>query len=154
MKRCLAVLPLICVMTGAALAQTAVTPDKDLPKSGQLSSTFVTGRASSSVPEPFGFDELNRTEQSPITGSVSRGKPGFWELKIFNNSKDATYSVDVEVRQLDESLRVVKRDYYSSILPPNSSKTQSITDGMNTKGAELELTKYTNLTAKKNAVKK
>ena len=155
MKRFLAVLVLMLTMSGSLFAQPKVVPDEDLPKSGNLSSTFLTGRAKSTVPEPFGFDELNRDAQSPITGSVSRAtKPGFWELKVFNNSKEATYSVDVEVRQLDESLRVVKRDYFTYTLPPNSSKSQMITDGVNTKGAELQLTKYTNLSAKKNVAKR
>lgn len=155
MKRFLAALVLTLTMSSSLFAQPKVVSDEDLPKSGNLSSTFLTGKAKSTVPEPFGFDELNRDAQSPITGSVSRAKrPGFWELKVFNNSKKATYSVDVEVRQLDESLRVVKRDYFTYTLPPNGSKSQLITDGVNTKGAELELTKYTNLSAKKNVAKR
>lgn len=154
MKRIYRALVLAVLLSSNAVAQTAVTPDEDLPKRGNLSSTFLTGKAKSTVPEPFGFDELKRDEQSPITGSVSRGKPGFWELKVFNNSKEATYSVDVEVRQLDDSLRVVKRDSFTYTLPPNGSKSQMITDGLNTKGAELELTKYTNLSAKKKATEK
>jgi hypothetical protein len=149
MNRFLVAITLTVAMSVTSIAQSRVVPDKDLPKSGNLSSTFLTGKANSTVPVPFGFDELNRDSQSPITGSVSRGKPGFWELKVFNNSKEATYSVDVEVRQLDESLRVVKRDYFTYTLPPNGSKSQMITDGVNTKGAELELRKFTNLSAKK-----
>lgn len=150
MKRFLVALSFTLAMSGYSFAQSKVVPDEDLPKSGNLSSTFLTGKAKSTVPEPFGFDELNRDAQSPITGSVSRAKkPGFWELKVFNNSKEASYSVDVQVRQLDESLRVVKRDYFTYTLPPSGSRSQMITDSGNTKGAELELTKYTNLTAKK-----
>ena len=149
MNRFLVAIALTFTMTVTSIAQSRVVPDEDLPKSGNLSSTFLTGKAKSTVPEPFGFDELNRDLQSPITGSVSRGKPGFWELKVFNNSKETSYSVDVEVRQLDESLSVVKRDYFTYTLPPNGSKRQMITDGVNTKGAELELTKFTNLSVKK-----
>jgi len=150
MKRFRLAIVLTLMVVGHAVAETKVTPDEDLPKSGNLSSTFLTGHAVSTVPEPFGFDELNRDAQSPITGSVSRAKkPGFWELKVFNNSKETTYSVDVEVRQLDVALTVVKRDYFTYTLAPDSSKNQMIIDRGNTKGAELELTKFTNLTVKK-----
>ena len=155
MKRfCLGAVLTLAVV-GHTVAETKVTPDEDLPKSGTLSSTFLTGNSVSTVPEPFGFDELNRDAQSPITGSVSRAKkPGFWELKVFNNSKEASYSVNVEVRQLDEALRVVKRDYFTYTLAPNTSKSEMIIDRGNTKGAELELTKYTNLSAKKKVASK
>lgn len=140
-------LVMIVGMVSTSSAQTV--PDKNLPKSGSLSSTFVTGQRVGSVPEPFGFDELNRNEESPITGSVSRMKAGEWQLKVFNNSRDDAYSVDVEVRQLNEALGVVKRDYFSYTLPPQGSKAQTISAAAGVKGAELNLSRWRNLTAKK-----
>ena len=139
---------LISFGTGATVSAQTV-PDKTLPRKGSLASTFVTGKSVSTAPEPFGFDELNRKEESPITGSVSRGKPGEWQLKVFNNSKEDTYSVDVEVFQLNEGLAVVKRDYFSYTIPPQGSKGQSLAEASGVKGAELNLSKWKNLTAKK-----
>lgn len=133
----------------ARVAVAEVTPDKDLPKRGNLSTTFNTGRAASSAPEPFGFDELRRDEVSPLSGSISKVKEGHLEMKVFNNSKTDTYSVNVEARQLDENLRVVKRDFFTYTLSPQSSKQQMLTAATGVKGAELNLDKYTNLTARR-----
>jgi hypothetical protein len=71
------------------------------------------------------------------------------ELKVFNNSKTDTYSVNVEALQLNESLSVVKRDVFSYILPPNGFKQQTLIAAPGAKGAELNLEKYTNLTERK-----
>lgn len=140
----------LLIAVGTVSTSSAQTvPDKNLPKKGALASTFVTGRSVATAPEPFGFDELNRNEESPISGSVSRGKPGEWQLKVFNNSKEDTYSVDVEVSQLNEALVVVKRDYFSYSIPPQGSKAQNISEASGVKGAQMNLTKWRNLTARK-----
>ncbi len=139
----------VCVFGVVSTLSAETVPDKNLPKEGSLASTFVTGRSVASAPEPFGFDELNRNERSPITGSVSRLKPGEWQLKVFNNSQKDTYAVDVEVLQLNEALSVVKRDFFSYTIPPQGSKAQSISEASGVKGAEMSLTKWRNLTSKK-----
>ena len=133
----------------ARVAVAQVTQDKDLPRRGNLSTTFNTGRAASSAPEPFGFDELRRDEVSPLSGSISKVKDGHLEMKVFNNSKTDTYSVNVEALQLDENLRVVKRDSFTYTLSPQSSKQQSLTAATGVKGAELNLDKYINLTTRR-----
>lgn len=140
---------LVCAFGAVSSLSAQTVPDKKLPQRGSLSSSFVTGRSVTTAPEPFGFDELNRDEESPITGSVSRVRPGQWELKVFNNSEKDTYAVDVEVFQLNDSLAVVKRDYFSYTLSPKSSKAQDIAEASGVKGAEMNLTRWTNLTAKK-----
>lgn len=143
---------LACAFGVASISSAETVPDKKLPKQGSLASTFVTGRSVTTSPEPFGFDELNRNEKSPITGSVSRLKPGEWQLKVFNNSQQDTYAVDVQVLQLNDALVVVKRDFFSYTLPPQGSKSQSISEASGVKGAEMSLTKWRNLTSKKKAV--
>ena len=140
--------PFVCaVRRFPALAQ--VRQDKDLPQSGTLSTTVQTGRAANVAPGPFGFEELGKSEVSPITGSVSRAKPGEWVVKVFNNSPSDTYSVDVEVLQRNDREVVVKRDAFSYTLKPNSSKEQPVSEGVGVRGAELKLSKYSNLTAKR-----
>ncbi len=141
----------VCAVGVVSTTMAETVPDKKLPKEGSLASTFVTGRSVASAPEPFGFDELNRNEKSPITGSVSRVRPGEWQLKVFNNSREDTYAVDVEVLQLNDALAVVKRDFFSYTIPPQGSKAQSISEGSGVKGAEMSLTKWRNLTSKKKA---
>lgn len=149
---CSIALALAVGVASKAWAQTV--SDKKLPKTGSLSSTFVTGSSVNVAPEPFGSDNPMGDEQSPITGSVSRVKPGEWQLKVFNNSKDDTYAVDVEVSQFNESFTSVKRDYFSYTIPPQGSKVQSISEGLGVKGAQLNLSKWRNLTSKKKAAAK
>jgi hypothetical protein len=140
----------VCVvLTSARVSLAEVTPDKDLPKRGNLSTTFNTGRAVSTAPEPFGFDELRRDAVSPLSGSISKVKEGHLELKVFNNSSTDTYSVHVEALQLNENLSVVKRDVFTYTLPPNGSKQQSLVAAPGVKGAELNLDRYTNLTERR-----
>ena len=136
-------------LTFARVSIAQVTPDKDLPKRGNLSTTFNTGRSVSAAPEPFGFDELRRDEVSPLSGSISKVKDGHLDLKVFNNSTTDTYSVNVEALQLNENLTVVKRDVFTYTLPPGGSKQQTLTAAPGVKGAELNLDRYTNLTERR-----
>jgi hypothetical protein len=140
---------LACALGAVSPLSAQTVPDKKLPRTGSLSSSFVTGRSVTTAPEPFGFDELNRYEESPITGSVSRVRPGQWQLKVFNNSEKDTYAVDVEVFQLNDGLAVVKRDFFSYTIPAKGSKTQDIAEASGVKGAEMNLTRWRNLTSKK-----
>ena len=149
MDRIIRALAVCVVLTLARVAYAEVTPDKDLPKRGNLSTTFNTGRAVSAAPEPFGFDELRRDEVSPLSGSISKVKEGHLDMKVFNNSKTDTYSVNVEALQLNENLDVVKRDVFTYTLPPNSSKQQTLVAAPGVKGAELNLDRYTNLTERR-----
>ncbi|MEY4668464.1 MAG: hypothetical protein RL518_1163 [Pseudomonadota bacterium] len=149
MNRIIGAIAVSLVVTLCRVSVAQVKSDKELPKSGNLSTTFNTGRAASTAPEPFGFDELRRDEVSPLTGSISRINPGEWQIRVFNNSKSDTYSVNVEALQLNESLRVVKRDVFTYTLSPNSSKQQSVTAAPGVKGAELNLDRFTNLTARR-----
>ncbi|MEN9846915.1 MAG: hypothetical protein RIS36_2062 [Pseudomonadota bacterium] len=149
MDRIIRALVMCVALISSRVSFAEVTPDKDLPRSGNLSSTFNTGRAVSTAPEPFGFDELRRGEVSPLSGSISKVREGHLELKVFNNSTTDTYSVNVEARQLDENLRVVKRDLFSYTIHPQGSKRQTIVAAPGVKGAELNLDRYSNLTERK-----
>ena len=149
MDRIIRAIAVCVVLTVSRVSHAEVTPDKELPKRGNLSTTFNTGRSVSAAPEPFGFDELRRDEVSPLSGSISKVKEGHLELRVFNNSKTDTYSVNVEALQLNENLTVVKRDVFTYTLPPNGSKQQTLVAAPGVKGAELNLDRYTNLTERK-----
>lgn len=150
MHRCLygVVVGLLC-MVSLQGAHGEVKKDADLPKRGSLSSILQTGQNPSSVPEPFGFDELNREESSPLAGSVSRIGDGKFSVKVFNNSPKDTYSVDVEVLQRNRHGSVVRRDAFSYTIPPKSTKGQNVPEGLAVVAADLNLTKYRNLSAKR-----
>ena len=123
-----------------------VRKDKDLPKSGSLSSTRMTGQVSNAVPEPFGVVDPSGREVSPITGSVSRVDNDTWIMKVFNNSSTETYTVDVEVLQRDERGSVVKRDAYSYTLQPKATTSREVSSALHVRAADLNLTKYRNVT--------
>jgi len=145
----------VAVVCGSVCTVSAQTvPDKNLPKRGSLSTNYTTGRTVNTSPEPFGFDELKRDEESPIAGSVSRVKEGELELKVFNNSKEDAYSVDVEVLQMDENFAVLKRDYFSYTIPAQGSKVQKVTGVSGVKGSQMNLLRWKNLTAKKRVAAK
>ncbi len=126
-----------------------VRKDKDLPKSGTLSSTSQSGQAVTVVSEPFGFDDNNAGAVSPITGSVSREGRSGWRTKVFNNSTTDSYSVRVEVLQRNDRRTVVRRDAYTYTIPPKSVKTELVPEGVGVRGAELNLSEYKNLTAQR-----
>jgi hypothetical protein len=84
-----------------------------------------------------------------LGGSISKLKPGQWELRVFNNSETDTYSVNVEALQRSDNLQIVKRDSFTYTLPPRSSKRQLLIGAPGVKGAELNLTSYTNLSARR-----
>jgi hypothetical protein len=129
-----------------SFATAEVRKDKDLPKSGSLSSTRMTGQVSNAVPEPFGVVDPSGKEISPITGSVSRINNDTWQMKVYNNSKVDSYSVDIEVIQRDDGGRVVKKDAYTYNLKPQSNNGRQISSGLNARQAELNLVKYKNVT--------
>lgn len=126
-----------------------VKKDKDLPSSGVLSSTTQGGSAVNNVAEPFGGEDPSGRAVSPITGSVVKGAGERWRVKVFNNSETDTYSVDVEVNQLNGNKALVKRDAFTFVLKPKGSKDTTVGSGVGTKTAQLALTSYTNLTARK-----
>jgi hypothetical protein len=132
-----------------SVAHAEVKKDKDLPSRGVLSSTTQGGLAVNNVAEPFGGEDPSGREVSPITGSVVKAAGDRWRLKVFNNSDANTYSVDVEVVQLNSTRALVKRDAFTYVLKPKASKEQTVVSGVGTKTAQLVLTSYTNLTARK-----
>lgn len=139
----------LCVSSLLPVALAEVKKDKDLPATGVLSSTTQGGFAVNNVAEPFGGEDPSGRSVSPITGSVVRGPGDRWFLKVFNNSEADTYSVDVEVIQLNANRAVVKRDAFTYTLKPGSSKEGSVGSGVGTKSAQLTLSGYHNLTARK-----
>lgn len=145
------VLTLVLFLSGASISGVVaeVKKDKELPSRGVLSSTTQGGFAVNNVAEPFGGEDPSGRSVSPITGSVVKGPGDRWILKVFNNSETDTYSVDVEVIQLNGNRALVRRDAFTYLLKPGTSKEGSVSSGVGTKTAQLTLSSYHNLTARK-----
>lgn len=148
MVRQLLALATIASLGVASVVQAEVKKDKELPRSGVLSSTTQGGLAVNNVPEPFGGEDPSGREVSPITGSVVKASGERWRLKVTNNSETDTYTVDVEVVQLNGNRAVVKRDAFTYTLKPKSSKEGSVGSGVGTMTAQLKLSSYHNLTVR------
>jgi hypothetical protein len=132
---------LVCL---ASSASAQLTDPRELPKSGNLSTSLKTGSASAGVPEPFGGDDISGERLAPITGSVSRASKDNWTMKVFNNTKDE-YSVDLDVIQVDTSGKQVKFDSYSYRLKPGESQQEQISAGIDARDAMLNLRNWRNL---------
>lgn len=138
----------VCVMLSASLAYAAPdAPKKELPRSGTLSGTSVSGTGGKSVDAPWGSEDVINGG-APISGSVSKVSERQWNMRIFNNSED-TYSVDLEVAQLNERNTKVKSDHYSYTLRPKQTAERSISAYSNTKQCTLNLLSWKNLTEHK-----
>ena len=142
----LTILALIALLPICAMAQ--LVDPKDLPTSGNLSTSIKSGAAEAENPQPFGGEDVSGDIVAPITGSVSRLSRDTWIMKVFNNTKDE-YSVDVDVIQLNTSGSTVKTDSFSYRLKPGESEEESISTGLGARDAELNLRRWRNLSAER-----
>ncbi len=138
---------LLGFMRPGECATPEIVSDKELPKTGNLSTSSISGAASATFPDPFGAVDPSGKEESPITGSVSRLTADEWVMKVFNNSKNA-YSVIVDVVQRDDRGSEVRRDSYTYMLKPESSEQRKVPAGVGAKEAELNLRNWKDLTKK------
>ncbi len=145
---------LIIPMHTALCVAPEVESDKDLPRSGSLATSSVSGAASAAIPDPFGALDPSGHQISPITGSVSRVSADKWVVRVFNNSKDS-YAVTVDVIQRAGRPgnggygalggNEVRRDSFSFTLKPESSSERVVPAGVGSKEAELNLRSWKNL---------
>ena len=140
---------LLCFSVSRAEADSK-EKGKDLPKSGNLSTSFISGAASSSVPDPFGGVDIGDEGSAPITGSVSRIDADTWRMRVFNNSQDV-YSVNLGVAQRDDRGATLKTDNFSYTLKPGSSAEETIQSASGALEAALDLRSYRKLTTSKPA---
>jgi len=134
------------VLSGAPLPSFGadeIEPEKDLPKSGVLSSTSVGGYGTRKVDEPWGFDDSGR-ETAPITGSVSR-EGARWVARIFNNHPENTYSADVQVNLYNRAGTKVQSGAFSLTKKPGQSVERTVSGPSNVESATVELKGWKNL---------
>jgi hypothetical protein len=148
--RRLASLLIVAVLCAVSSGAFAAPKEKELPKSGNLSTSVMSGAATTEVPDPFGGVDLGDAESAPITGSVSRIDEDTWRMRVFNNSQDV-YSVNLGVQQRDDTGRVIKTDNFSYTLKGGASAEQSITSASGAFEAALDLRSYRKLTKTKAA---
>lgn len=153
MRRFLSIVVALLVFTAASAAVANPKESdkkKELPKSGNLSTSINSGSVSSSVPDPFGGIEIGEGEGSPISGSISRLDEDTWQMRVFNNSQD-TYSVNLGVKQRDEDGRTLKSDSFSYTLKPGSSAERPIQAASGSREADLDLRSYSKIKKQKAA---
>ena len=140
---CLSIFLNLC--TASLFAQDSalkakVDPNKGLPKSGTLSSTYNAGFQAKSV------DVWSRKGESieaaaPLSGSVSKGSASQWKMKIYNNSDDS-FDANVRVRQTNAKGLAIKTDSFSYRLKPKSSNERSISAVAGSVDAQLDLVSW------------
>jgi len=135
------------VLTQFAFADEAKkeSKNKQLPKSGMLAVSSISGAGSTVVGDVFGGEDIFGAELPPITGSVSRQGEESWRFSVNNNSRDR-YSVNVDFVQKDDNDGRIAFSSYSYTLRPGESYGQDVSAGLGTSKAELTLRSYRNLT--------
>ncbi|MCB0354881.1 MAG: hypothetical protein KDD64_15210 [Bdellovibrionales bacterium] len=126
-------------------------PKRDLPKSGVLSGGYIGGFEGASIEGPAGFEDkdIYSEERAPITGSVSKQDSNYWNMKIFNNDEDDTYSVNLSVEQVDKRNSKIRSDNFSYTLKPQESQSRLIRSRPNTANMILKLSSWKRLGGKK-----
>lgn len=111
-------------------------PDKGLPRSGVLSSTYSSRFESHSV-GIWGKKNAAVDAKPPVSGSVSKISDR-WVMRVFNNSTDA-FDVDVRLKQTNSQHKLLRSDNYSLRLKPEESAERSVVALAGSSDAELEL---------------
>ncbi len=135
----------LLLITGTCSSELLAQKERELPKTGTLSGTYMGGNEGVAVPGQWGEKDILSDKQPPITGSVSQRNREEWIMKVFNNTID-DYSVGVKVIQFDKRGNKTKSDNFSYRLKAGESKERSIRARSNTETAELELTNWKQLT--------
>lgn len=146
--RRLASLLIVAVLCATSSRALGAPKEKELPKSGNLSTSVMSGAATTEVPDPFGGIDIDDAEAAPITGSVSRIDEDTWRMRVFNNSQDV-YSVNLGVQQRDDTGRVIKTDNFSYTLKGGTSAERSIQSASGAFEAALDLRSYRKLSKPK-----
>ena len=153
MNRVIAAFISTCVVIATSSfghADTAKPKNTPLPKRGTLSVSGGGGGQDYSIPGEWGGSDASTGDAPPVSGSVSRINKETWQVRMFNNSKDA-YSANVAVIQTDDAFKQVKSDYFSVTLKPGEKDTRTFPAGAGSKSAELKLQGWKNLTPHKPA---
>lgn len=140
---------MVCVVGNEAIAVPHATPravDGKLPSSGELSRSINSGDPARRVPDTFGGIDVLGNEQRALSGSVSRVDQEYWNVRVFNNSAEDTFSVNVGVKQFNDTGGVLKTDYFSYLLKPHASTEQMVQAAPGASEASLELRNYRKLT--------
>ncbi len=131
----------VSAQTGTSEAK-APTPTP-LPQSGVLSRSSTFGYNTKIVEGAWG-SESDASSKPPITGSISKVSDREWVAKLFNNSED-TYTVSVEVKQMNAAGKRERSDSFSARLGPNENTERTLGATARTVDAELELRNWKNI---------
>lgn len=122
-------------------AEAAPKKQKDLPRSGSLSSSISGIHDSRAIPGPWGGVDVKGETASPITGSVSKISANKWQMRVFNNSEDS-YSVSLAVHQYNRVGTKIKSDSFSYSLRPGASAERTLSSLAETEQCTLDLVNW------------
>jgi len=137
---------LLLASTAFAENKTGTPEARELPKSGLLATSSISGASSTIIGDTFGGEDLFGKELPPVTGSVSRRDDSTWTMSVSNNSQDR-YFLNLDFIQKNEAGSSVKFGSYSYLLKPGQTERQSVQAGTNASRAELHLRSYRRIPA-------
>ena len=136
-----------CLASSLVQAETKEEKEKELPPSGTLSSSSSAGYGGHAVDAPWGADVISGG--APVSGSISRLGGNKWVMKVFNNSEEDKYSVDLKIVQTNNRGKQVKSDYYTYTLGPKKSAERTIRVNNSTQNCSLQLQSWKKIGGKK-----
>ncbi len=136
---------LIIVLTVPVVALAADQEEEEdtLPSSGIIASSQSIGNQGAAVDNPY-----SGVDKSAVSGSVSRMGADKLKASLFNNSKEGKFAINAVVEQVNDSGRVVKKDYLNAVLNPGGtiSRTFNFREGTQPR---LRIASLRDLTPKK-----
>lgn len=112
----------LVLLSGAFLSavNAQVTKEENLPQKGVLAEKLSSASYSAALPMPFGGLDPFGEKTSPITGGISE-RDGSWLVTLNNNSKERSYSVNVEFALYnDKGIKIGSQPYSYSLSPGQS----------------------------------
>lgn len=142
---CTILFALLPVLGHAEEGAQAKRKERELPKSGLLSSSASSGYGSRATDLPFGGLDLDGRDAAPVSGSVSKLGGDRYVARLFNNTKDEPISVSAEVVQVNRSGTRVRSDSFSTTLAPGQKYERQISAASSVADVQLALRSWKSL---------
>lgn len=112
-------------ISSLAVAQDSVEKKEELPASGRLAGSSVSGYGYTGFEGAWGGENLTGENASPISASVKRQDKQNWLVRVFNNSEDE-YKLNLLIEQKDDTSKRLKSNPLSVSLKAGESFERTI----------------------------
>lgn len=108
----------------------------------------ITGVIAGNTTKDSAVDYAGESDSgpNPISGSVSKERPGRFIVRIFNSSEDERYSASFTLDLLDRNGKKVRSESFSYTLSPNDKKERIVSAPQSAEQTMLKLTSVKSLT--------